>query len=92
MASSSDKPEEPAAAPPSETASVDIKAVLSAALHRAPPEDLADRVMSRVNFVETVANFATLVGLVPARAATASIAAGDRETRSDDDEPAGQDS
>ena len=69
---------------------VDIKAVLSAAMHRAPPDDLADRVMSRVNLVETVANFATLVGLVPAKAATASFLSA-QETRADDDEPSHQD-
>ncbi len=49
---------------------VDIKAVLAAVVDRPPPPDLSDRVMSRLALVETFTDFAALIGLVPAEAAS----------------------
>ncbi|MCA9606018.1 MAG: hypothetical protein KC619_10510 [Myxococcales bacterium] len=51
----------------------DVHALLAAVLDQPPPEDLADRVASRLALVETVMELARLVGLAPASAASDAV-------------------
>ncbi len=56
----------PPGGPPDKPADgYDVHALLSAVLDQAPPEDLADRVVSRLALIETAMELARLIGLAP---------------------------
>ena len=67
-----------------EGAALDIRAVLEASIDRPAPPDLADRVVSRLALVETVFEFARLLGIAPMSAASDAVRPDDRENEQDE--------
>jgi len=65
---------------------IDIHALLSAAVDKPPPDDLTDRVMSRLALMETVVEFGRLLGLVPVKVASDAMSRDTVEPDDEDDE------
>lgn len=69
---------------------VDVRALLRASLDRPAPPDMADRVMSRLAFAETVLELGRLLGIAPMSVAADAVR---RDDEDDEDEatPADED-
>lgn len=67
---------------------VDVGALLRASLDRPAPPDMADRVMSRLAFAETVLELGRLLGIAPMSVAADAVRRDDEE----DDEGGGESS